>query len=244
MTWEPVGLGPHEEVPGLPDEVREKVEDRVRLSPRCGYDSRKEPAETAEDHPVDGDERPVSGAQARQVVDRLWLERMAEQETWEGATDPSGRRSPSGRWRRPASRPREHFTCCRGSGTAEIGAEREGIRGFVFFHRQATERRRGHGLSLCYGGFDGSAATTTAVGHEVVAAFTGAGLSAVWDGDPERAIELTPLDWRKRLVGRAARRGIRPGEASEQWEEAPVAGPCLLQWAHGQFPEVHRDRSP
>jgi hypothetical protein len=34
-------------VPELPDEVREKVEERVRLSPRCGYDSREVPATSA-----------------------------------------------------------------------------------------------------------------------------------------------------------------------------------------------------
>jgi hypothetical protein len=44
---EPVDLGPREEVPELPDEVREKVEERVRLSLRCGYDSRKVPAASA-----------------------------------------------------------------------------------------------------------------------------------------------------------------------------------------------------
>ncbi|MFD8236511.1 DUF6891 domain-containing protein [Streptomyces sp. NPDC059696] len=43
--------------------------------------------------------------------------------------------------------------------------------------------------------------TTTAVGHEVVAAPASAGLSAQWDGDPGKAIDVTPLEWRKRLVG-------------------------------------------
>ncbi|WP_328453205.1 hypothetical protein [Streptomyces sp. NBC_00386] len=47
VDWEPVDLGPREEVPELPDEVREKVEERVRLSPRCGYDSREVPATSA-----------------------------------------------------------------------------------------------------------------------------------------------------------------------------------------------------
>ncbi|MFD4948072.1 DUF6891 domain-containing protein, partial [Streptomyces sp. NPDC058409] len=46
-----------------------------------------------------------------------------------------------------------------------------------------------------------SAQTTTAVGREVAAALGEAGLTVEWDGSPDRAIELTGLDWRKRLVG-------------------------------------------
>ncbi|MFJ3301900.1 DUF6891 domain-containing protein [Streptomyces sp. NPDC086549] len=215
VDWEPVDLGPREEVPELPDEVREKVEERVRLSLRCGYDSRKVLAETAEHYLVEGDERPVSGAQARQLVDRLWLERLAEQEAWEGVTDPMGvppARAKPRAWGRLALAfgaleetgitAREDFGCCRGCGTTEIGAEREGARGFVFFHRQVTEHAAdGHGLSLYYGGFGDSAETTTAVGHEVVTALTAAGLSGVWDGNPDKAIELTSPTWHKRLVG-------------------------------------------
>ncbi len=54
---------------------------------------------------------------------------------------------------------------------------------------------------LYYGGFDGSPDTTTAIGHEVVAGLAAAGLSAEWNGDPGQGITVTPLDWRKRLVG-------------------------------------------
>lgn len=98
---------------------------------------------------------------------------------------------------------RENFTCCHSCGTSEIGAERGAeSRRFVFFHSQCTEgAAAGHGLMLLYGGFDRSAGTTTAVGHEVVAALTAAGLSTEWDGDPASAITVTPLTWRKHLVG-------------------------------------------
>jgi hypothetical protein len=202
VDWEPVDLGPREEVPELPDEVREKVEERVRLSLRCGYDSRRMLAETAEDFLVTGKERPVSKAQARRLTDRLWRERLAEQETWEGVTDPERLTLAFEALEENGITAREHFTCCHGCGTAEIGAEREDARGFVFFHRQVTEfAAEGHGLSLHYGGFDGSARTTTDIGHEVVSALAGAGLSATWGGDPDKAIEVTPLIWRKRLTG-------------------------------------------
>lgn len=77
----------------------------------------------------------------------------------------------------------------------EIGAEADavqGARGFVFFHHQGTRGAAEGGLTLYYGGFDDSARTTTAVGHEVVAALDAAGLSTDWDGNPDKAIEVTP----------------------------------------------------
>ncbi|MGX1494591.1 DUF6891 domain-containing protein [Streptomyces tendae] len=47
----------------------------------------------------------------------------------------------------------------------------------------------------------GSSETTEAIGHEIVAALEAVGLHTEWDGDPGRAITVTPLDWRRRLVG-------------------------------------------
>ncbi|MBK3581205.1 hypothetical protein JHN63_47045 [Streptomyces sp. MBT65] len=202
VVWEPVDLGPREEVPELPDAVREKVEERVRTRLRCGYDDRKVLTEIAEEWLVDGDERPVSRAQASRLVDRLWLERVAEQAVWEGVTDPDRLTGAFEALDASGITAREDFACCRGCGLAEIGAEREGARGFVFFHQQVTEHAvEGHGLALHYGGFDGSADTTTAVGHEVLAALRAAGLSADWNGDPDRAIDVKPLTWHRRLVG-------------------------------------------
>ncbi|MFC7883353.1 DUF6891 domain-containing protein [Streptomyces sp. NPDC057376] len=205
VDWAPIDLGPEEEVPELPDEVREDVERLLRERLRCGYDSRKALVEIAEEYRAADaeDERPVSRAQAWQLVDRLWLERLAQQEEWgDETTDPDRLTRVFGTLDAAGVTARENFTCCRNCGMSEIGAEREGARGFVFFHRQSTEAAaEGYGVTLHYGGFDGSEETTTAVGHEVVAAFTAAGLSTEWNGDPGRAITVTPLDWRRRLVG-------------------------------------------
>ncbi|MDL5201167.1 hypothetical protein [Streptomyces sp. ALI-76-A] len=202
VGWEPVDLGPREEVPELPDAVREKVEARVRTRLRGGYDSRRELAGLAEEYLAEGDRRPVSGAQARRLVDRLWRERLAEQETWRGVTDPERLTRAFEALDAAGITAREHFACCRRCGMAEIGAEGEGARGFVFFHQQSTESvAEGQGLALHYGGFDGTDGTTTSVGHEVVAALRAAGLSAQWDGRPDTALSVTDLTWHKRLVG-------------------------------------------
>ncbi|MEU1479020.1 DUF6891 domain-containing protein [Streptomyces sp. NPDC001668] len=203
IAWAPVGVDPPEDVPDLPEEVREEVEAHVREQVRCGYDTRATLARSAEEWLAEADRRPVSAAQARLLVDRLWLERLAEQETWQGTTDPERLTRAFEALNTRGVIARENFTCCRTCGTAEIGAERaEGDRGFVYFHTQCTESAAaGQGLTLLYGGFDGSADTTAAVGQEVVAALTAVGLSPQWDGDPGKAIEVRPLTWHRRLVG-------------------------------------------
>lgn len=204
IEWTPLEHDAPEEVPELDDDVREQVEERVRELLRCGYGDRAQLTEAAEEYLVEGDHRPVSRAQARQLVDRLWVERLAEQDTWDGVTDPERlTRAFEALQGTHGITARENFTCCRSCGTSEIGAEgATDARGFVFFHSQCTEgAAAGHGLMLLYGGFDGSPETTTAVGREVVAALAAQGLSAQWDGDPGTAITVTPLDWQKRLVG-------------------------------------------
>ncbi|MFE7843094.1 DUF6891 domain-containing protein [Streptomyces sp. NPDC057474] len=216
IDWTPLDHDAPEEVPELPDDVREQVEERVRELLRCGYDDRARLSEAAEEFLVDdggparsseaesGGERPVSPAQARQLVDRLWVERLAEQETWDGVTDPERvTRAFEALGAAHGITARENFTCCRNCGTTEIGAEgAPEARGFVFFHTQCTEgAAAGYGLTLLYGGFDGAAETTTAVGQQVVEALAAEGLSTEWDGDPAKAITVTPLDWRRRLVG-------------------------------------------
>lgn len=202
VDWDPVDPGPGEDVPEPPDAARQAVEECIRQLLRAGYGTRADLARTAEDHLVGSELEPLSPAQARRLVDRLWLERVAEQRTWQGVTDPERLAGAFEALDASGITARENFTCCRGCGMTEIGAEREGARGFVFFHRQSTESAAdGHGLALHYGAFDGCADTTAAVGREVVAALHSAGLSTRWDGSPDRAITVEPLDWRRRLVG-------------------------------------------
>ncbi|WP_405618780.1 hypothetical protein OG292_30025 [Streptomyces sp. NBC_01511] len=205
VVWSARGLLSEEPVPELDDKTREEIEEYVRGLITCGYDGLAQLAEAAEEWLVDGDERPVSAAQARRIVDRLWLERVGEQARWVGETDPERITAVFAGLDARGIVARENFTCCRNCGLDEIGAEREAgdtreVRGFVFFHTQSTERvAAGGGLSLYYGGFDGSEETTAAVGGEVTAALADAGLSVTWDGSPGAAIDVTGLDWRKRL---------------------------------------------
>ncbi|MCX3061107.1 DUF6891 domain-containing protein [Streptomyces beihaiensis] len=203
LPWSRLDMGSATEVPPLDLDEREmsELEGRVRISLVGGYASRTELAELAEEYLVTADRRPVSREQAAAMVDRMWLERVAEQAAWEGETDPERLTRAFAALQSAGITARENFTCCRGCGQSEIGAEGgPEARGFVYFHTQCTESAAaGQGLMLLYGGFDGSAETTRTIGVEVVAALDAVGLHTDWDEDPDRAITITPLDWRRRL---------------------------------------------
>ncbi|MFF7250678.1 DUF6891 domain-containing protein [Embleya sp. NPDC008237] len=205
LAWSVLDMGPSRDVPplDLDESACELLERRVREVLVGGYASRAQLAELAEEYLVTGDRRPVSREQGTALADRLWVERVAEQAEWQGETDPERLARAFAVLREAGITAREHFTCCRTCGDSEIAGEsRPGARGYVYFHTQCTDSAAaGHGLTLLYGGFDGSPETTAAVGHEVVAALEAAGLTAEWDRDPGRAITVTPLDWRRRLVG-------------------------------------------
>ncbi|MFE7894681.1 DUF6891 domain-containing protein [Streptomyces sp. NPDC057412] len=205
LTWSRLDMGPVKEVPplDLDDDERGELEQRVREVLAGGYATRAELAELAEDYLVTADRRPVSHEQAIALANRLWLERVAEQATWEGETDPERLTRAFTALQATGVTAREDFSCCRNCGESEIGAEGgPDARSYVFFHSQSTDSAAsGHGLPLYYGGFDGSSETTAAIGAEVVAALEAVGLPTEWDGDPGRAITVTPLDWRRRLVG-------------------------------------------
>ncbi|MFD7649377.1 DUF6891 domain-containing protein [Streptomyces albidoflavus] len=180
-----------------------ELEKRVREVLVGGYASRAGLAELAEEYLVTKDRRPVSREQAQALADRLWLERVAEQAEWQGETDPERLTRAFTALQEARVTARENFTCCRNCGRSEIGGEGgPDARGFVYFHTQCTEfAAAGHGLMLLYGSFDDSSEPPAVIGHEVMAALEAVGLAADWDGDPGRAITVTPLDWRRRLVG-------------------------------------------
>jgi hypothetical protein len=205
FAWSPLDMGPAPEVPPLDLDAddHEELERRVREELVGGYASRAELAELAEEYLVTDDRRPVSREQATALADRMWLERVAEQVTWQGETDPERLTRAFTVLDEAGITARENFTCCRNCGQSEIGGEGgPDARGFVYFHSQCTDSAAaGHGLMLLYGGFDGSSETTAAIGHEIVAALEAVGLDTEWDRDPERVITVTPLDWRRRLVG-------------------------------------------
>ncbi|MEU1310814.1 hypothetical protein ABZ419_18255 [Streptomyces cinnamoneus] len=205
-------------LPTTADRAADRTTDRTALDPqllgeaeeyaaslvRRGLDTPGQLAELVSDYFYADGATPVSPAAAREIVGRLWRERLAEQETWPEVTDVDRLESAFVALGAAGITARAAFTCCMSCGTAEIGGEAaDGDHGYVFFHSQdADAAAAGHGLWLRYGvhGADADGSGTVAVGHAVVAALAAAGLTGTWDGNPARAISIDPLDWRKRLA--------------------------------------------
>ncbi|KAA2261433.1 hypothetical protein F0L68_16730 [Solihabitans fulvus] len=177
-----------------------EVEQFARELVHGGFSTREEIAEDVVEH-CDPDELSLSAEQAAAMVDRLWQERLAEQAGWPATTEPDRLFEAFEALDANGIVPRADFACCNTCGMAEIGDEAgEGARGFVFFHQQDTASAvAGHGLRLAYGSLPGSPLDTRAVGQEVAAALTAAGLPVEWNGSEDRRICVTPIEWRLRL---------------------------------------------
>ncbi|MEU6716511.1 hypothetical protein ABZ897_34025 [Nonomuraea sp. NPDC046802] len=206
LEWEVLDMGPAADpVPPLDlgDDEHEQLVRRLREVVAGGYATRARLAELAQDYLARGGRRPLSPAQAWRLADRMWLERIEEQRTWQGRTDPERLTRAFAALERSGITARENFACCRSCGDAEIGAAgRPHARGFVYFHEQCTDAAvRGGGLTLLFGAFDGPPDAAASIGRQVRAALEAAGLAVEWNGDPSRAMTVTPLDWRRRLVG-------------------------------------------
>lgn len=201
LEWTLCFFNPEEVRLDLNEEDSAALVAQVREALAGGYRKRAELIELAEEYLVTDGVRPVSHAQARALVDRLWRERLAEQAGWEGETDPERLTRAFAALAASGITAREDYTCCRTCGNAEIGEVREpGSHGFVYFHSQGTEHAVTHGkMALYFGGFDGSEKTTLSVGREVVSALHAAGLTVDWNGEPDQAIQVSDLTWRRRL---------------------------------------------
>lgn len=203
LDWAPADLY---STPGLDPKARAAAEEQARKGIRSGFRPFHEVAQGVADA---FDDVPLSLEEARRIVAGLWEERLAEQAGWPEVTDPDRVGQAFAALTAQGLTARMDFTCCSRCGLGEIAAERaEGDRGFVFFHHQDTESAAsGHGLSVRYGAYaergdgsdDAAADERAGIGRTVVAALTEAGLPVRWDGDPDRVIEVAPLDWRKRL---------------------------------------------
>ncbi|WP_152523159.1 DUF6891 domain-containing protein, partial [Nocardiopsis potens] len=150
----------------LDPEVRERAEEIAVNGVRGGFQDFPETVDDIVDAAEYG--RPITSLQARRLLQPIWEARAAEQERWTGTSDNDRLDAAFAALDDAGITARQNFSCCSRCGLSEIGAEREGARGFVFYHCQDTDAAAaGHGLHLAYGGFDGSEETTAAVGREV-----------------------------------------------------------------------------
>lgn len=147
---------------------------------------------------------PIPRAQAEQLVDTAWQARLAEERAWPDVTDSDRLDAAFEELEDAGIVAMMNFTCCSTCGFAEIGDERDDdSRGFVFFHSQDAERLADPDaeLYLAFGSFDRPVSETAdeAIGRDVAAAITRAGLPVDWSGTAESRIVLRPITWRRRL---------------------------------------------
>ena len=156
------------------------------------------------------DESPLTGADARRIVDELWALRLA-QLAIETARPRDDERVETAFAQLTAAGivSTLHLGFDRGEGSdlgRELAERTSGSRGFAYFHAQDADRLAHPGLPL-YIGFDALDhnepetydAAAVAVGEEVRAALTANGLTVSWDGTVETRIMVTGLDWRRPL---------------------------------------------
>jgi hypothetical protein len=193
--------------------VREQAELWVRAGFLSGYEMAEELVELAEeevedDGGDDGDDgtgergEPLTIEQAAEIVAAARERLDAEEATWPDVTDFDRLEQAFAGIEERGVVARMNFTCCRSCGLSEIGDEVEepgSTSGFVFFHFQGTEAAvKGHGLTLYYGGFDGTEQATVDAGWVVKEELARAGLVTDWAGDPGQGISISPFAWRRR----------------------------------------------
>ena len=87
-------------------------------------------------------------------------------------------------------------------------SEGRDVRGWAAFHRQDLEHVVDSGqLYISFAAVSDDDEGFRAIGAEVAGSLTEAGLTVVWNGDPNRRVELTGVRWQKRRRRPRYRRG-------------------------------------
>jgi hypothetical protein len=162
-----------------------------------GYLSFEEMVQSLQD--MSEAEPPITKAQAREILAPMWRERVVAQSDWD-VTDCDRLTEAFAELDGGGIVAREHFACCQNCGTGEIwGEAAPEDRGYVFFHMQDTETAGDGVLFLAYGSRSNLPEETVAVGHEVVKVLQAHGFRTSWDGSARSRLQITDLEWRKRL---------------------------------------------
>ncbi|WP_295698395.1 hypothetical protein [Lapillicoccus sp.] len=203
----------------------EELEDSAREMVAPAFETRERIEESLVEQYVLDDDYDLTEDDVREVLRRVWQERLDEEATWADEGDYPRLEAAFAALDGTGIVARMNFACCQTCGHAEIDDERvDGSRGYVFFHQQDTERLApgGTDLFLAFGGFDFAAgvdpslveraragdedakqaaivASEELVGAEVAGALRREGLIVEWDGTCAQRIRVTGLDWRKRL---------------------------------------------
>jgi hypothetical protein len=213
--------------PVTQEELTQEITEWVERKIREGFDSRMEIIElTAEaiedDYAVDGVKPQVT-----EITDRLLAEAAEEAKSWPEVTDCDRIDAAFADLERDGIVARQNFACCINCGHGEIGAEIEAFSkevkpiGYTFYHMQDTARAAEDGeLWLAYG-TRGCSGDDARVGQVICEALRKHGLTVEWNGDVDKRICVTGLEWKRR----------RPPEPPDGPRGVPRHGPTR-HWNH------------
>lgn len=196
--------------------VREEASRLIDTGFRTKLEARDELIELCEDDPeLFGAVSPPSRDEVASIFEHVWSERLRIERDWRGLSDSDRLDSAFADLEASGVVARMNFSCCGTCGHGEIGGEvgeGESPKGYVFLHMQDADGLVDDdrpSLFFDYGAWtaDGTAfpdqdsyeAAAVAVGRDVAAALTAAGLKVDWNGELNRRIAIVDLDWRRRL---------------------------------------------
>jgi len=145
----------------------------------------------------------------RQMTDEVITQQLVAQRNWPRHTDCDALDAAFAALEREGITARHDYACCQSCGHAEMKEElaqggRE-VRGYVFYHRQDTEKAlAGHGLMLSYGVMGADERTQLKIGQRIVFALRDAGLAVAWSGNPYERIYIRQFKWQRRFPLRDA----------------------------------------
>ncbi|MBN8607966.1 MAG: hypothetical protein J0L81_13705 [Caulobacterales bacterium] len=95
------------------------------------------------------------------------------------------------------------YTSSDGHEEVELALDQRGrdrCHGYCFFHGQDLERAiDGHGLMLAFGDLRDDVKRSASVAQQVCSEMRAAGFAVQWNGDVGQRIEITSIDWKRRL---------------------------------------------
>jgi len=181
------------------------ISDWVDRKVREGFETRDEIVQGITE--IIEDEYEVSDAEARvnKETERRLKEHLLSQSSWPEVTDCDRIDKAFAALETKGIVARQNFTCCQTCGNAEIGDEIEEFArkskpiGYTYYHMQDTESACEDGsLYLAYGSVGGTDEDAVRIGNTIRDTLTDHGLNVEWNGQLDKRICITGLDWKRR----------------------------------------------
>ncbi len=195
---------PANQPPATDEQVQDEIADWAGRYVRMGFDTRDQIVEMVTEAMQDDYPDRVTEQRVAEITDRLLTEHYEAQQAWGRPTDCDKLDQAFAALQQQGIVARQNFTCCQNCGLAEMGdeiaefAKHTDPIGYTFYHQQDTESAELDGsFCLAYGTVGGDENDALAIGGKVRQTLEAHGLTVEWNGQLDRRIEVTGLDWKK-----------------------------------------------